>query len=117
MLRIAARAGPNFGGHYTIAGWGCGASCLQWGVVDAKTGHVHFEPSIEIVDASHVGDDEFQRPRDFNALRFRRDSDLLVVLGAPHEDTSREGAAYYCWNGRRFSLLKFVPRKHACRAG
>ena len=41
MLRLQAPTGPNFAGHYTIAGWGCGSSCLQFAVIDAITGKVY----------------------------------------------------------------------------
>jgi len=26
----AARKGPNFAGHYTVAEWGCGSGCMSW---------------------------------------------------------------------------------------
>jgi len=118
QIRSDARAGPNFAGHFTIVGWGCGAPCLQWGVVDARTGKVWFEPTASVVDANHVGDEGSHSAgvnADFYNLRFRLDSRLLIVLGAPQEDVSREGASFYLWDGARFSLLKFIPRKEACR--
>ena len=38
--------------------------------------------------------------QDFFMLRFRRDSRLMIVLGAPKEDDAREGAAFYGSDGR-----------------
>lgn len=117
-LRNGAKSGPNFAGHYTIVGWGCGSSCLDWAVVDARTGAVHFEPRIEVVATNHVDDDATKITGinyEFNALRFRQDSALLVVLGAPSEDETKEGIGYYRWTGRSFKLLKFLPRDQACR--
>jgi hypothetical protein len=40
QIREAARKGPNFAGHYTIAEWGCGTSCVSLAVIDAETGVV-----------------------------------------------------------------------------
>lgn len=117
-IRSGARAGPNFARHFTIVGWGCGTSCLQWGVVNARTGKVWFEPRIEIVSAIYVGEEKLKKPQvsyDYNALRFQLDSRLLIVLGAPHEDESREGVGYFLWDGARFAQLKFIPRNQACR--
>ncbi len=118
QIRSDARAGPNFAGHFTIVGWGCGAACLQWSVVNARTGKVWFEPTVSVVDANHVGDEGSHTAgvnSDFYNLRFRLDSQLLVVLGAPQEDETRDGAGFYRWDGARFSLLKFIPRNEACR--
>ena len=120
QIRDQARTGPNFAGHLTVVGWGCGTACLQWAVVDAKTGAVRFEPSIEVVTADRVSDAQAaagDANQDFFMLRFRRDSRLMIVLGAPKEDEARGGAAFYEWTGASFKLVKFVPRKQACRAG
>jgi hypothetical protein len=111
QLRAAASGGPNFAGHYNIARWGCGAGCLMWGLIDERTGQVHFEPAIESIDAYAV---DFDAP-DAASLNFRRDSRLLIILGAPNEDEARNGASFYVWNGRSFRLLKFVPASQACR--
>ncbi len=110
MLRDGAAEGPNFAGHYTIVGWGCGAACLSWAVVDATTGKVHFDPATKLVSAAHVSVDE----DDGNVLRFRRDSRLLIVLGAPHEDETREGITYLLWDGKAFKRAAFVPYATLC---
>ena len=39
-LRDGAKKGPNFAGHFTLVAWGCGSSCQEWAIVDARTGHV-----------------------------------------------------------------------------
>ena len=36
MIRQGASKGPNFAGHYTIAEWGCGSSCVSIALMDAK---------------------------------------------------------------------------------
>jgi len=39
-IRQQAAKGPNFAGHYTVVSWGCGSSCQQNAIVDAKTGKI-----------------------------------------------------------------------------
>lgn len=114
-----ATAGVNFAGRYTIVGWGCGSSCLDWAVVDSQTGRVHFDAARRVVSTVHVDDDRSQPGdrvnRTFNALRFRRDSSLLVLQGAPQEDEAREGVTFLRWTGRRFEQVGFTPAQQACR--
>jgi hypothetical protein len=111
QLRGGAKAGPNFAGHFTIASWGCGSACVQWAVIDQNTGKARFEPTIDTIDASSVDPDSSNG----EPLVFHRDSRLLIVQGAPHEDETRAGVGFYQWNGGAFGLLKFVPRARACR--
>ena len=46
---------------------------------------------------------------DMLPLRFRLDSRLLVVLGAPGEDATRDGVAYYEWTGHALGVCGFSP--------
>jgi hypothetical protein len=62
VLRNAASRGPNFAGHYAIAQWGCGTSCIEFAVIDLKTGKVFINPEPATSD-----------------LVFDIDSRLLVV--------------------------------------
>jgi hypothetical protein len=39
-LREGAKKGPNFAGYFTLVSWGCGSSCQEWAVIDARTGRV-----------------------------------------------------------------------------
>jgi hypothetical protein len=39
-LRDGAKKGPNFADHFTLVAWGCGSSCQEWAIVDARTGQV-----------------------------------------------------------------------------
>ena len=127
-LRDAAKAGPNFAGHYTIAGWGCGASCTDWGVIDARTGKVTFDAKRRGVTASTSNDwpayDDVAKAyrsagsdKDFALLLFRADSSLLVMLGAPNEDEARDGAHYLHWTGARFEEVRFIEAFAICRKG
>ena len=40
MIRGAVVRGVNFAGRYVIAEWGCGTSCQNHAVIDAKTGKI-----------------------------------------------------------------------------
>jgi hypothetical protein len=112
VLRGGAAAGPNFAGHFTIVVWGCGASCTSAVIVDARTGRVIVPPLLQAISAVHVAD--VAGPDGFNSLRFRLDSRLLVVLGAPGEDEERDGATMLEWNGTALRMLRFVPRTELC---
>ena len=126
-LRDAAKAGANFAGHYAIAGWGCGTSCLDWGVIDLKSGKVVFDKERRVVSnlsSEWASNDEaiarFQAQgaaSDFDLLAFRKDSALIVVLGAPGEDEARAGLTWLRWTGKRFAAVHFVPQTALCRAG
>jgi hypothetical protein len=115
VLRQGATHGPNFAGHFTIVGWGCGASCLQFAIVDVISGRVSFPIGIESVSTTHVGNDVGEVDIAFNALRFRIDSNLLIVLGAINENDSSEGIRYYSWNETTLVPVRTIlSRKQMC---
>jgi hypothetical protein len=49
-----------------------------------------------------------------NSLKFRRDSRLLIIFGAPQENEAREGATYLEWASGRFRQVRFIPAKELC---
>jgi hypothetical protein len=123
-LREAAKRGADFAGHYTIASWGCGTGCLGWAVIDQKTGKVTFADGMTILDNFHV---DFERDDavearakvlratyNFGVMLYRADSSLFIRMGAPNEDTARDGVAYYRWTGTAFVPLKFYPAAQFC---
>jgi hypothetical protein len=110
MLRESAASGPDFAGHYTIAEWGCGTSCVNWAIVDALTGKVYFDRDAQVIAVDHVAIAD----NDIAALRYRRDSRLLILLGAPHEDEKRDGITYMLWDGHALKRLRFVPYSSLC---
>ena len=115
VLRDAAAAGPNFAGHYTVAAWGCGAACTSAAIVDAVSGRVVFPDAIGDIAGSHVAGREPDGAEPaYDSLRFRPDSRLLIVLGAPGEDDAREGVAFYVWTGYGLKLIRFAPRAALC---
>jgi hypothetical protein len=44
MIRSTAADGPDFAGHFAIASWGCGTGCLEFVIIDLKTGRVYDPP-------------------------------------------------------------------------
>jgi len=113
QLRKGAAHGPNFAGHYTVVVWGCGSSCTDWAIVDATSGRVTFLADLRAISGTHVISEKSDTA-EYWGLRFRADSRLIIVVGAPNEDQGREGIAYYSWNGRSVDLLKFLPASQLC---
>lgn len=108
VLRAGARKGPNFAGHYTVVGWGCGSSCIQFAVVDARNGAVFFPQDFDSISTVHVDSDGFQSEANgdgYWGLRYRLDSRLLIVLGALDESEEREGATYYVFENGTFERI------------
>lgn len=99
MIREGAREGPNFAGHYTLVEWGCGAGCVQFAVVDAKTGAVFMPPFY--VGPRALVERETGEPEE--PLQFRVDSRLLIVSGSRNE--KGEGTYYYKWERNRLTLV------------
>jgi hypothetical protein len=112
-LRRAVATGPNFAGHYVVATWGCGSSCGDIAIVEARSGRVTFDPRLRDVSTVRVGDDGTPTLM----VRFRVDSRLLVLVGAPHENDEADGVRYYEMRDGRLRLLRFVPRLKACLPG
>ncbi len=97
ILQDGMQKGPNFAGHYTIVTWGCGTSCQNSAIVDAKTGAV-YTPGI----MSEVG------------IKYKLNSRLLIV-NPPENITEVYGknppigikSKYYRWENNR--LIQFKP--------
>ena len=100
VIREGAGEGPNFAGHYTIVEWGCGAGCVQFAMVDAKTGSVFMPPFY--VGPCALVEGETGEPEE--PLQYRIDSRLLIVSGSRNEEG--EGVYYYKWDGKRLELIK-----------
>ncbi|HTT98951.1 MAG TPA: hypothetical protein VMF58_12940 [Rhizomicrobium sp.] len=129
QLRDAAKDGatfgPNFAGHYRLASWGCGTGCLNWGLVDLKTGRVAFDKTMFSLENEHIdfsrekADDNYARARrafyEFGVLLYRPDSALLMTLGTPNEDELRDGMAFYHWTGKTFHRIASIPAIKVCK--
>ena len=103
-LREGAARGPDFADHFTVATWGCGSACVDWAIIDARSGRVSFIERLRNLSLVYADGD----------LIYRRESRLIVLLGAPHEDEAREGAAFFVWDGRRLNQVAFFPRRRSC---
>ena len=112
-IREAARKGPNFAGHYTIAEWGCGTSCVSVAVVDAETGAVYEGPFGQLPTAVLSYGEALRYDRDakgeylYEELSYRLDSRLLIARGCPNYANC--AAYFYEWTGSQFKFLRKVP--------
>jgi hypothetical protein len=70
---------------------------VTFAIVHRKTGRVIFPERIKSVSGVHLQADGFLADANtgYWGLRFRRDSRLLVLIGAVNEEERREGAFYY----------------------
>jgi hypothetical protein len=125
QLRDAAKGGVNFAGHYALGQWGCGTGCLNWGVVDLESGRTATDKTMFSLENNRI---DFSRDHAaegiakrlhaqyvFGVLLFRADSRLLVTLGQPNEDETRDGAAFYEWSGAAFRRIAFYPAMTLCK--
>jgi hypothetical protein len=106
-LTEGSKDGPNFAGHFTIVEWGCGTDCTQIAVVDARDGRVFFPFDLRTLHWVNVHDDVLKD----GALRYRKDSSLLVAIGMPNEEATQRGVSYYRWTGTSFVLMHRVSRR------
>jgi hypothetical protein len=118
VLSGGARKGPNFAGHFTVIGWGCGSSCVQFAVVDARNGTVFFPQGFASVSGVRVNSEGFEPDASsggYWGLRYRIDSRLLIVLGALDESADREGATYLLFDEGVFRQVSTTYlRKRRC---
>ncbi len=94
MLRNAAGHPPDFAGHYILASWGCGASCVQAAAINANDGKVVWLPFTVCCWPLEVTE----------PLDFKLDSRLLIVHGSRNEKGS--GTHYYLLDAEK---QRFVP--------
>src|ERR1044072_5765426 len=71
-LGIGAAQGPVFAGPYRIAAWGCGAFCINWAIIDGRTGRITFPDGFSTMSNHRVDGDQ---------LNFRANSRLIILLG------------------------------------
>ena len=105
MIRRGAEQGPNFAGGFTIVRWGCGSACVDWAIVDARSGRIVFPDAYRILVNVHGEGDR---------INFRADSRLVILIGMPHEKAEREGVHFLEWTGRDLRRIRFVPLKELC---
>lgn len=106
VLSGELESGPNFAGHFVIASWGCGTSCLANAIVDANTGKV-FVPKV--IESSGM-----KFTCDLKPLVFSRKSRLIVQLVW---DVDQVFVNHLLWDGNRLRKLKSETHSEAdvCR--
>jgi hypothetical protein len=114
-LSAWSRERPNFAGHFILATWGCGTDCTQLAVIDARNGKVFHPQGVTSNVAVNVHPDLLEPAGSFmgawhgeGALRYRADSRLLVLIGAPNEDNKRRGISFYQWTDTQLKLVRHV---------
>jgi hypothetical protein len=73
MLRESAGKSPNFAGHFVLASWGCGASCIMIAAIDRRSGQVFWLPFTLCCWEANIAE----------PLEFRTGSSLLVFARQP----------------------------------
>jgi len=106
-IKLGAKEGPNFAGHYTIVLWGCGSDCSGVAIVDAKTGQVFVDPELLAISA--------KVSQDSPKIQFRLNSSLLIiegdrVYGAKPTGPAVTGKWYYNWEDHRLKLVRAFRR-------
>lgn len=88
-IRNGSRGPVTFAGHYTVPAWGCGGGCIQFVIVDAKTGKLYdtkwtvsdlTESQSKYVAAEEKDSDGFPKK-----LVFHPKSRLLKINGCLNE--------------------------------
>ena len=102
-LREGIQEGPNFAGHFTVVGIGCGSGCEIIAIVDASNGKVFFPKGLKQVFTAGW----WHEPA---GPEFKLNSRLLVVHGTANSEDAPYGISYFAWTGTDFKLLRFEPK-------
>ncbi|HEX3144745.1 MAG TPA: hypothetical protein VHQ64_12295 [Pyrinomonadaceae bacterium] len=107
--------GINFAGHYTIAVMGCGTGCSITAIVDARNGNAYFP---RVLDGWLVEPATYEFKEDEGVRRFRANSRLLKIIGAPRLSADEKwgpgGVYYYEWVNNQLRQLRAdtkVPKR------
>jgi len=108
----AARKGPNFAGHYTVAEWDCGADCISLAVVDEPTGKVFSAPFDTLTTPFAEGTAD-EPAHEFQGAVYQLKSRLFIADGCPED--KRCATYYYEWKDEKFKMLRMVPHRGPSR--
>lgn len=103
MIRTQTAKGPNFAGYLTVAFWGCGSGCINWTVVNAKTGEVYDLLEMQTLLVPPEQDEE--------PLQYKNDSRLLIVTGGKETASGRfadHTKCFYEWKNQKLVLIRKV---------
>jgi hypothetical protein len=101
QIRSQAVLPPNFAGHYRIAEWGCGSSCVSIAVINLENGEVSDGP-FKLLGYGRA----YKYEGGSDALEYRVWSRLLVARGCPEDKNC--GTYYYEWKDGHFDRIRFV---------
>ena len=83
MIQLGAKHPVEFGGHYTVPGWGCGSGCSVFVVVDSISGKVYDGPfsvsELPLKWEEQWGDNSPAR------MEFHADSRLMKIAACANE--------------------------------
>jgi hypothetical protein len=102
QIRRQAILPPNFAGHFRIAEWGCGSSCVSVAIIDLKSGEVDNGPFSILAYG-----EPYRYEGGSDELAYRVGSRLLIARGCPEDKNC--GTYYFAWEDHGFRKLRFVP--------
>ncbi len=97
-----AKLGVNFAGHYRLAEWGCGSSCVSIAIINLQTGAVYDSPFRVLAYGTRR-----QYENGEEELEYRPESRLMIARGCPEDRNC--GTYYFEWTGERFLRIRYVP--------
>jgi hypothetical protein len=116
VLKSWAGEKPNFAGHYILATWNCGASCVEIAIIDAITGKVFHPAGARSNFVFGVDEDLLEevsmnpRRNDFGSLHYRADSRLLMLVGNPNRSAKDRGISWFVWEGNDLKRIRIVRK-------
>lgn len=98
-LRNAAKGQVNFAGEFILTYWGCGTTCVDGAILNARSGQVYFLPH----SLCCWGDVD----EGFKPIEIRRYSRLIVLAGLKDEEEPM-GAHFYEFRDGAFRFIKTI---------
>jgi hypothetical protein len=83
MIRRGAESTVEFGGHYTVPSWGCGAGCIQLAIVDSISGRV-YDVRFSVSELPGTWEEKHS-DHISERMQFRADSRLMKFDGCLNE--------------------------------
>jgi hypothetical protein len=118
-IREVVSSGANFAGHFAIASWGCGMDCVDFVMIDVKSGAV-FDPLAYEIGYHFPRLEYFTNPEDQyyggldwwcyypDLISYRLDSRLLIIEGCLL-DGKQCGRTYFVEARGRLRQVRFDP--------
>jgi hypothetical protein len=104
-IRTASDQPPDFAGSYRIVEWGCGSDCIQFALLDLRSGTI-YDPPFESLWLDAYPTNGWRG----TGLEYRTNSRLLIADGCASEKCA---TYYYEWTGVAFRLILAPSAEHA----